>query len=95
MVRIAVATFRASGREFYGWFVLSVADAMSVGADGHRGCSVAASPREDNIYHADIVMPIPLDADDRKDVIREYARDLAYLAHFEPRGDWTLQIDER
>lgn len=95
MVRIAVATFRVSGRKFYGWFVLSVGDVLSVGTDGRQGCSVVGSPREDNMYHADIVMPVPLDADDRKDAIREYARDLAYLAHFEPRGNWTRQIDER
>ena len=73
MVRIAVATFRASGREFYGWFVLSVADVLSVGTDRHEGCSVAASPQEDNIYHADIVMPVPLDADEDVGVARRRA----------------------
>ena len=53
------------------------------------GCSVQLSPYRDNPYHADIIVPVALDADDRRNELREIARDLAYRANFQSWGDWS------
>ena len=93
MARIADDACLASGHGFYGWFVLSVRDVSLVSTERYGACSVKSSPCEGNDYHADIELPVPLDVDDRKDVVREYARDLAYRASFRAWGDWTQLID--
>ena len=71
------------GRLFWGWYILSAGDI------GAAGCSVKPSPSCDNPYHADIVVPVALDADDRRDALTEYAKDLADRAVFRPWGDWV------
>ena len=72
-------------KSFWGWYVLNAEDVEEV------GCTVEASPALDNPYHADIVMPVELDAKEREEELIEYARDLAYRASFQPWGDWTEQ----
>ena len=73
------------GKLFWGWYMLSGGDI------GAAGCSVEPSPSCDNPYHADIVVPVALDAEDRRDALTEYAKELADRAVFQPWGDW---IDE-
>ena len=70
-------------KSFWGWYILSASDVKST------GCSVLPSPLLDNPYHADVVVPVPPDAEDRRDAMTEFARDLAYCATFLPWGDWT------
>jgi len=82
---IGVRNAAESGRSFWGWYVLSASDIEAA------GCTVKASPVADNPCHADIVMPVPQDAEDRRDALIEYARDLADRAQFRPWGSW---IDE-
>ncbi len=53
------------------------------------GCSLKSSPSDDNPYHADIVIPIALDAEERRDDVIEYATGLAYHSTFLPWGEWT------
>lgn len=50
------------------------------------------SPSDENPYHADIIIPVALDAEERRDEVREYARDLAYHSEFLPWGEWTDEI---
>ena len=69
-------------KSFWGWYVLSVIDVEEV------GCSVKPSLYRDNSYHADIIVPVALDADDRQNELREIAIDLAYRANFQSWGDW-------
>ena len=71
------------GKSFWGWYMLSAGDVGAV------GCSVEPSPSCDNPYHADIVVPVALDAEDRRDALTEYAKDLADRAVFRPWGDWV------
>ncbi|MCY4301295.1 MAG: hypothetical protein OXC68_06110 [Aestuariivita sp.] len=75
-----------SGRRFWGWYTIMMKDVEEV------GCCVVPTPLDGNPYHADIVVPIALDAEDRKDVLREYARDLAYHATFVPWGEWIKKV---
>ena len=74
------------GKMFWGWYSLTVSEIKEV------GCCVKASPFVGNPYHADIVMPVALDAEDRKDALIECAMDLAYHAKFLPWGDWINEI---
>ena len=71
------------GKLFWGWYMLSAGDI------GAAGCSVESSPSDDNPYHADIVVPVALNAEDRRDALTEYAKDLADRAVFRPWGDWV------
>ncbi len=71
------------GRLFWGWYILSAGDI------GAAGCSVEPSPTRDNPYHADIVMPVALGAEDRRDALTEYAKDLSDCAIFRPWGSWV------
>ena len=68
-----------------GWYTLSAADV--IGAK----CAVQSSPLSGNPYHADILIPVKLDQDDRRDALIEFALDLACLADFEP---WDSVQDE-
>ena len=70
-----------SGNTFWGWYTFTALDVEEV------GCSVRFSPLPDNPYHGDIVLPVALDAEDRRDALREYAMGLAYRAMFQPWGD--------
>ncbi len=56
------------------------------------GCSVRPSPLDNNPYHADILIPVPLDSEERRYAVIEYARDLAYRATFLPWGEWTDKL---
>ncbi|MCY4191924.1 MAG: hypothetical protein OXD42_11520 [Rhodospirillaceae bacterium] len=75
-----------SGKEFWGWYTILASDVEEV------GCRTIPTPLDGNPYHADIVVPVTLDAEDRRDTIREYAIDLAYRATFVPWGEWTSEI---
>ena len=70
------------GKKFWGWYTLTSDDVEAV------GCHINPSPFPGNPYHADIIIPVALDAKDRRDDLTEYARDLAYRAIFEPWGKW-------
>ena len=75
-----------SGKSFWGWYTLTAGDVEAI------GCSVKPSPSDDNPYHADILIPVPFDAEERRDAVVEYARDLAYQATFLPWGEWTSEL---
>ena len=83
MAEIGIYNAAALKKSFWGWYVLPVIDVKEV------GCSVQPSPYRDNPYHADITVPVALDADDRRNELREIARDLAYRANFQSWGDWS------
>ena len=83
MAEIGIRNAIALEKTFWGWYVLSVNDVHEV------GCSVKLSPNRDNPYHADLIVPVALDADDRQNELREIAIDLAYRANFQSWGDWT------
>lgn len=74
------------GKNFWGWYTLTAVEIKEV------GCGIKVSPFKGNPYHADIVIPVALDAEDRRDALVEYARDLAYHAKYLPWGDWTSEI---
>ncbi|MCY3985693.1 MAG: hypothetical protein OXF23_01425 [Candidatus Dadabacteria bacterium] len=86
MVELGVRNASSSGKLFWGWYILTAGDIEEV------GCSVKPSPSDDNPYHADIVIPVALDAEERRDEVIEYARDLAYHATFLPWGEWTKTV---
>ena len=69
MVVIADKNAASRGATFYGWAVVS---AQKAAAGGRR---VKASPKLDNPYHADIVLP-DLAREDREEQIR-HAQELA------------------
>ena len=73
-------------KSFWGWYILFAGDIEAV------GCSVSLSSLADNPYHADIIIPVALDAEDTRDTLIEFARDLAYHARFRPWGDWTKEL---
>lgn len=87
MAEIGVRHATAQGKSFWGWYVLYGRDVEEV------GCAVEPSPALDNQYHADIVVPVALDAKERREELIEYARDLAYRASFRPWGDW-IELEE-
>lgn len=87
MAELGTRNASLSGKRFWGWYTLAADDVEEV------GCRVQPSPLDDNPYHADILIPVALDAEDRKDAIREYAMGLAYHADFCPWGDWTTATD--
>ena len=59
----AMATQRGPGRSFYGWAEVSVAKASENGREVHY------TPQSRNKWHADIVLPVIVQADKKK---REY-----------------------
>ena len=81
LAAIARRNAEHSGHAFWGWYTLTALEVE----DG--GCTARSSPLLDNPYHADIVLPVALDAEDRRDALREYAMGLAYRATFQPWGD--------
>ena len=86
LAKLGVRNASLSGKKFWGWYTLIAGDIEDV------GCKVTPTPLHDNPYHADIVVPVALDAEDRKDTLRECAIDLAYCATFVPWGEWTSEI---
>ena len=86
LAELGVRNARLINKQFWGWYTLTAGDVENV------GCRVASTPLDDNPYHADIVVPVPLDAEDRKDTLREYAIGLAYSSTFVPWGEWTSDI---
>ena len=82
MAEFGIRNAIALEKSFWGWYVLSVSDVKEA------NCSVKPSPYYDNPYHADITVPVALDAKDRRDELLEIARDLAYRANFQSWGDW-------
>ncbi len=73
-------------KQFWGWYVLSVENVRAA------RCFVKPTPMSDNQYHADIVVPVVLNAEERKHDLREYAMDLAKYAKFVPWGEWTKEV---
>ncbi len=67
-------------RSLRGWYTLSAGDVVEA------NCAVQSSPFPGNPHHADIVIPVNLGSADSRDDLREYARDLAYRAGFDPWG---------
>ena len=86
LAQIGARNANSVGKKFWGWYTLTAEDIKEV------GCNVKPTPLKENPYHADIVIPVILETDDRKNAIREYARDLAYRAEFLPWGEWTNEI---
>ena len=84
LAAIAIRNAEHSGRAFWGWYTLTARDVEAA------GCTAQPSPLLDNPHHADIVLPVALDAEDRRDALREYAMDLAYRVTFRPWGDWVV-----
>ncbi len=82
---IGIRNAHALGKLFWGWYTLSASDVEEA------RCSVRPSPLFNNPYHADIIIPVTLDGEDKRDDIIEYSRDLAYFARFIPWGDWAGQ----
>ncbi len=79
MAKIAVkrGVERSEGpRKFRGWVILIVHDAAA------NGRTVVPSPLEDNPYHAEICLDLP-DGEDRRDIQKEHALDLAARARWE------------
>ena len=83
MAELGMRNASLSGKLFWGWYILTAEDIEEV------GCSVKPSPSDDNPYHADIVIPVALDTEERRDDIIEYATGLAYHSTFLPWGEWT------
>ena len=83
MAELGMRNARSLGKSFWGWYILTTGDVEGV------GCSVKPSPLDDNPYHADIVIPVALDAEGRRDDVIEYATGLAYHSTFLPWGEWT------
>ena len=83
MAELGMRNASLSGKLFWGWYILTAEDIEGV------GCSLKSSPSDDNPYHADIVIPIALDAEERRDDVIEYATGLAYHSTFLPWGEWT------
>ena len=86
MAEIGVRNARNLGKEFWGWYILTAQEVAK------EECTVRPSPLLDNPYHADIILPVPPDAKDRQDALREYAMGLAYHATFQPWGEWTNDV---
>ena len=69
------ARHRTPPRDFHGWATLEVIEAAS------SGRSVRATPKDDNVYHADIFLNLPND-DQRRDRQKQHATALAALAEW-------------
>ena len=72
-----MARNREKQSNFYGWATLNVPEASQ------DGRIVEKSPKDDNLWHADIVLP-DKDVNDKKR-IRRHATDLAASASWRPR----------
>ena len=86
LAELGVRNASLSSKKFWGWYTLTAGDIEEA------GCRIIPTPLDDNPYHADIVVPVALDTEDRKDALREYAIGLAYCATFVPWGEWTSEI---
>ena len=86
MAEIEKKNAEANDRDFWGWYILSAQDIEDA------GCHLKESPTSDNPYHADIVIPVPFDTENRHDKMEEYANALAKRAEFHPWGDWVDKI---
>lgn len=86
MAELGMRNASSSGKLFWGWYILTAEDIEGV------GCSVKPSSSDDNPYHADIVIPVALDAEERRDDVIEYATGLAYRSTFFPWGEWTKTV---
>lgn len=72
------ARLRGPNRSFYGWASLTVIVASQ------NGRTVRATPKLDNIYHADIDLKVPQSIE-RRDVQKEHANSLASAAIWRER----------
>jgi hypothetical protein len=73
-----IARLRGPARSFYGWAVVTVAQAAE------SGRRVEATPILDNRYHANILLNLP-DGEERLDAARAHAQDLALKSDYWPR----------
>ena len=78
VTNIAVAHDVGRGRSFYGWVVVTQDMAA------RNGRSIKASPREDNEFHADIVLPLEVVSD--KEKRQQHASELATYARWQDPG---------
>jgi len=86
LAELAEKNTTRANQTFRGWYTLTARDVTEAGCRANPTLSCK------NPYHADIVFPVPLDADDRKNKIRNYAWKLALRAQYEPWGDWQNEV---
>ena len=77
----AMATQRGPGRSFYGWAEVSVAKASE------NGRQVRYTPKSENKWHADIVLPVIVEAD--KKARERHASQLARMSIPRPAVNLT------
>ena len=75
------------GKDFWGWYILSDQDIKDA------GCFVEPCPTEGNPYHANIIIPVPLDLENRHIELRKYANKLSEHTEFLPWGDWVSELE--
>lgn len=90
IAQIAIRQLAKEGKEFYGWYVLTVRDI-------HKAqCVLKISPTAENRYHAEIILPIDPTLDPKSNKyrgeLRRIANDLATLASFVSYGDWIEDV---
>lgn len=78
MAMLGDAVGRARGRDFQGWAVVTVGEARS------HGRRVLESPRLENPYHADIVLPLG-GGEDQRDEQKQHVTALAAVASWRSR----------
>ena len=74
-----IASLRGTNRSFCGWALLRMPDVLD------EGCGCRASPGFDNIWHADILVPV--DAARDRDIHEERASRLARRSSWRDRSD--------
>ncbi len=86
LAKLADENTTREGKLFRGWYTLTAHDVSEA------GCNVKPTPSPENRYHADIVFPVPLNANNRQNAIRKLAIELAYRAQYKPWGDWKDEV---
>ena len=87
IAQIAIRQLARVHKEFYGWYVLTVSDIYK------NGCTLRISPKEENRYHADIILPVDPKSKDYRDELKRIANDLATSALFVSYGNWTDDVN--
>ncbi|MCY4139446.1 MAG: hypothetical protein OXF56_14445 [Rhodobacteraceae bacterium] len=86
LAKLAEENTTREGKLFRGWYTLTAHDVAEA------GCRARPTPLSENPYHADIVFPVALNADNRQNEIRKRAIELAYRALYVPWGDWQDEV---
>lgn len=87
MAQIAIKQLARADKKFFGWYVLTVGDVYK------NGCTLRISPKKENRYHADIVLPVDPESKDYRDELKRIANDLATSALFVVHGNWTDDVN--